>query len=95
MAALTRMRCDPATSIPNDLMRDYYGQRTGAAIILTECSAWDKRGEVFPGAGNIFTKEQAAGWKKITDLVHEKNSRMFIQMFHGGRVATLQTTGGL
>lgn len=70
MAALTRTRCDPANSIPNDLMRNYYAQRTGAGLILTEASAWDKRGEAFPGAGNIFTKEQAEGWKKIIGDAH-------------------------
>lgn len=44
MAAMTRQRCDPLTGIPTDLMVDYYAQRSGAGLILTECVAWNQRG---------------------------------------------------
>lgn len=56
---MTRMRTDPATGVPNDLMVEYYTQRSGAGLILTECAAVSKRGEGFPGAGNMYTKEHA------------------------------------
>lgn len=59
MAPMTRMRCDPKTGIPNDLLVEYYSQRAEAGLILTECSAWSARGNGYPGAGDLYTKEQA------------------------------------
>ena len=85
LAALTRQRCDPKDGIPNDLMLEYYSQRTGAGLMLTEAAAWSQRGEAFPGAGNIYTKEHAYGWAKIVKKVHWKNTKIFIQIFHAGR----------
>lgn len=58
LSSLTRQRCDPKNGIPNDLMATYYEQRSGAALVFTEASAWAQRGEAFPGAGNFYTKEQ-------------------------------------
>lgn len=96
MAAMTRMRTDPATGIPNDLMVEYYSQRaTGAALVLTECAAVSKRGEGFPGAGNLYTKEQAEGWKKVVSSVKSKGASMFAQIFHAGRNSHPFMTGGL
>ncbi len=67
LSALTRVRTDPKTGVPNELMANYYGQRAGAGLQLTEASSWSPRGCAFPGAGNIYTKEHAEGWKKVTD----------------------------
>lgn len=85
MAALTRQRCDPQDGIPTDLLVKYYEQRSGPGIMLTEAAAWHPRGQAFPGNGNIYTKEQAEGWKKIIDAVHKKGALIFIQIFHAGR----------
>lgn len=95
MAALTRQRCDPKDGIPNELMKEYYLQRSGAGLMLTEASAWSQRGESFPGAGNIHRKEHAEGWKKITDALHEKGAKIFIQIYHAGRANHPQINGGL
>lgn len=59
MAALTRMRADPSNGIPTELFVEYYSQRAGSGLILSEASSWSQRGIAFPGAGNIFSKEQA------------------------------------
>lgn len=56
LAAMTRVRCDPANGIPNDLLVKYYAQRSGAGLLLTEASSWSPRGCGFPGAGNIYTR---------------------------------------
>lgn len=56
LAALTRQRCDIETCIPTELHAEYYGQRSGAGLMLTECVAWTQRGESFPGAANLYTR---------------------------------------
>jgi 2,4-dienoyl-CoA reductase-like NADH-dependent reductase (Old Yellow Enzyme family) len=58
MCALTRVRCE-YDGIPTDLVAEYYGQRAGAGLILTESAAISQRGLGFPGQGNIYNKEQA------------------------------------
>lgn len=62
--------------------------------MLTECVAWCQRGESFPGAAGIYTKEQMEGWKPVIDAVHKKGSLFFVQIFHGGRSAFKDTTRG-
>lgn len=95
MAAMTRMRTDPKTGIPNELMAEYYSQRANAGLILTECAAVSQRGEGFPGAGNIYTKEQADGWKRVVEAVKKKDGKIFLQIFHAGRNSHPMVNGGL
>lgn len=86
MAALTRVRCDPETGVPNDLHVKYYSQRAeDAGFVLTECAAISKDSNSFPGSACIYSKEQIQGWKKVIDKVHEKNNKIFIQIWHCGR----------
>jgi N-ethylmaleimide reductase len=88
MAALTRCRANPKTGIPNELHEKYYTERAeGAGFILTECSSVSKIGNSFPGACGIWTDEQAEGWKKVTDSVHNVNGRIYLQIWHGGRAS--------
>lgn len=94
MAALTRCRADPANGIPNDLMVEYYGQRAGFGAILTECSQISALSNGFPGSGGIYTKEQVEGWKKVTQKVHEKGSKIILQIWHCGRAALKEFLGG-
>lgn len=89
------MRCDPKTGVPNDLLTTYYGQRANAGLCFTECSSWNQRAVSYPGAGEIFTKEQAEGWRKVVDAVHKKDGLLFLQIFHGGRASHPQLNGGL
>lgn len=62
--------------------------------MFTECVAWTQRGEAFPGAANLYTKEQMYGWKKVVDAVHQKGALFFVQIFHGGRACLTETTRG-
>lgn len=56
MAAMTRMRCDNATKIPNDLLVEYYSQRASAGLILTECTLVSERSNAFPGSAGILNE---------------------------------------
>ena len=94
LAALTRQRCDPLDGVPTDVVSDYYCQRSGAGLMLTECVAWTQRGEAFPGAANLFNKDHMQGWKNVVDAVHKKGSHIFVQIFHGGRACLTETTRG-
>lgn len=95
MAAMTRIRADPKDGIPNDLMAKYYSQRAGAGLILTECSSWSQRGVAYPGAGQIYNKQQADGWKKVVDEVHKKGGVLVLQLIHAGRATAAEINGGL
>ena len=95
LSALTRQRCDIGVGIPNDLLVKYYGQRSGAGLIFTESASWSQRGEAFPGAASLYTKEQAEGWKKVINKIHENNSRIYVQLNHCGRASFKCTNGGL
>jgi N-ethylmaleimide reductase len=73
--------------IPNDLQVTYYEQRAGAGLILTD-SAWvSKRAIGFMNVPGIFSPEQAEGWKKVTDAVHAKQGKIFLQIGHIGSVS--------
>lgn len=93
LAALTRCRADPKTGVPNDLHVEYYTQRANGGLLLTEASAWTHRGHGFPGAANIYTKEQAEGWKRVTDAVHAKGTLIYLQIVHAGRATHEKITG--
>lgn len=96
MAALTRCRANPADGIPNDLHIKYYSERAAnAAFVLTECTAIHPRGNCFPGSTGIWNEDQVEGWKKVTEAVHQKNGRIFLQIWHCGRAATSELIGGL
>ena len=85
VAALTRMRADIDAAVPTDLHVEYYSARASAGIILTECSAIRRDGNCFLGSCSIYTDEQVEGWKRVTDAVHAKGGRIFLQIWHGGR----------
>jgi N-ethylmaleimide reductase len=94
LSALTRVRCE-LDGIPTDLVAEYYGQRAGAGLLITEAASISQRGAGFPGQGNIYTKEQAEGWRKVLKRVHDKGSVLFLQVFHAGRVTHPIFNGGL
>ncbi|CAL1517541.1 alkene reductase [Chitinophaga sp. MM2321] len=84
MAPMTRSRA--IDNIPNDLMKEYYSQRTGAGLIITEGTAPTPDALGYPRIPGIFSKAQIAGWKKIVTAVHEGNSKFFMQLMHTGRI---------
>ena len=96
MAPLTRNRAVPPGMVPSPLAVDYYGQRASAGLLISEASQVSQQGQGYQDTPGIYSKEQVAGWKKVTDRVHERGGRIFIQLWHVGRVShtSLQPNGG-
>ncbi|MCB9988196.1 MAG: alkene reductase [Rhodospirillales bacterium] len=86
MAPLTRGRAE-GNGIPTDLMVEYYSQRAGAGMIISEATAISPQGYGWYHAPGIWTDEHVAGWRKITDAVHDAGSNMILQLWHMGRVS--------
>ena len=86
MAPLTRGRAGE-TRIPNDLMVEYYAQRAGAGLIITEATAISTQGYGWNNAPGIYTDEQAAAWKPVVDAVHQQETPIFLQLWHTGRAS--------
>lgn len=84
MSPMTRNRA--IGNVPNDLMAEYYGQRAGAGLIITEGTSPSPNGLGYPRIPGIHSDEQAAGWKLTTDAVHAHGGKIFIQLMHTGRV---------
>src|SRR6202046_2498322 len=95
MAPLTRNRA-VAGLVPNPLAIEYYGQRASAGLLVTEASQVSQQGQGYQDTPGIYSKEQVAGWRKVTDRVHERGGRIFIQLWHFGRISavTLQVNNG-
>lgn len=87
MAPLTRSRADNAGRVPNDLMVQYYRQRASAGLILTEATAVTPMGVGYADTPGIWSQEQVDGWKKITAAVHESGGKIFMQLWHVGRIS--------
>ena len=85
MAPMTRSRA--VDNLPNDLMVDYYSQRSGAGLIITEGTSPSANGLGYPRIPGLYSFEQIAGWKKITDAVHADGGKIFLQIMHTGRVS--------
>lgn len=86
MAPLTRCRAID-NRIPNEWMVEYYRQRSGAGLILSEATAVDPMGVGYPNTPGIWSKEQVEGWKKVTDEVHRAGGLIFCQLWHVGRIS--------
>lgn len=86
LAPLTRCRASEGR-VPNDLMRDYYVQRSSAGLMFTEATSVDPMGVGYPDTPGIWSGEQVAGWKKITQAVHQAGGRIVLQLWHVGRIS--------
>jgi 2,4-dienoyl-CoA reductase-like NADH-dependent reductase (Old Yellow Enzyme family) len=86
MAPLTRSRAG-ASRIANPLMAEYYAQRASAGLILSEATVVSAMGIGYAGTPGIWSAEQAEGWKLTTKAVHEAGGRIFLQLWHVGRVS--------
>jgi N-ethylmaleimide reductase len=95
MAPLTRNRA-LAGLVPNPLAIDYYGQRASAGLLITEATQISQQGQGYQDTPGIYSKEQIAGWRKVTDRVHAGGGRIFLQLWHVGRIShtSLQANGG-
>lgn len=87
MAPLTRSRCVDDRRIPNELMKEYYLQRSSAGLILTEATSISPMGVGYARTPGIWSREQIDGWKKITEALHKKGTKIFLQLWHVGRVS--------
>lgn len=86
MAPLTRCRAD-AGRVPGELMLEYYRQRAGAGLIISEATSVMPQGVGYPDTPGIWSDEQVAGWRKITDAVHAEGGKIVLQLWHVGRIS--------
>src|SRR5258706_2683055 len=95
MAPLTRSRSVQPGAIPGDLMLEYYSQRASdGGLIISEATSISVAGGGWFAAPGLYSDEQVAGWKKITDAVHQKRGYMFSQLWHTGRAGHVDSTNG-
>ncbi len=96
MAPLTRSRAGLGDT-PRALNAEYYAQRATAGLIISEATQISQQGKGYAYTPGIYTDEQVAGWKLVTDAVHAKGGHMFAQLWHVGRIShnDLQPGGGL
>jgi N-ethylmaleimide reductase len=85
MAPMTRSRAT-SDNIPVDIMAEYYRQRADAGLIITEGTSPSPNGLGYSCIPGIFNKKQVEGWRKITNAVHEKGGKIFVQLMHTGRI---------
>ena len=93
MAPLTRGRAT-RDAVPTDIMVDYYTQRAGAGLIISEATGMSREGLGWPYAPGLWTDEQAAAWKPVTDSVHAAGGRIVAQLWHMGRQVHSSVIGG-
>ncbi|MDX2082523.1 MAG: alkene reductase [Rickettsiales bacterium] len=87
MAPLTRMRSQQPGDIPNSLNAKYYAQRASAGLIITEATQISQQGKGYPATPGIYTDEQIQGWKLVTSEVHQNGGKIFLQLWHVGRIS--------
>jgi N-ethylmaleimide reductase len=96
MAPMTRNRAGPGNA-PTALNAAYYAQRASAGLIITEATQISPQGLGYPGTPGIHSAGQVAGWNEVTDAVHAAGGRIFLQLWHVGRIShpSLQPGGAL
>ncbi|MEL6441264.1 MAG: alkene reductase [Cyanobacteria bacterium J06621_8] len=93
MAPMTRLRADG--NVPTKLMAKYYAQRASAGLIITECTMVAPSSQGYMNVPGIYNEAQIAGWKLVTDAVHDANGKIFLQLWHCGRVSHSALLNGL
>jgi N-ethylmaleimide reductase len=86
MAPMTRSRASD-DGVPSELAITYYSQRASAGLIITECAYVSPMGKGYVRTPGIGTDAQVAAWKQVTDAVHAKGGRIFMQLWHTGRIS--------
>jgi N-ethylmaleimide reductase len=94
MAPLTRSRSGKGEA-PRELNAEYYRQRASAGLIVSEATQVSQQGQGYLWTPGIYTPLQTAGWKRVVDAVHDAGGKIFLQMWHVGRIShtTLQRNG--
>lgn len=85
MAPLTRGRAT-REHVPTPLMAEYYGQRAGAGLIISEATGISRQGLGWPFAPGLWTRAQVEGWKPVTAAVHARGGKIVAQLWHMGRI---------
>ncbi|MEL6580027.1 MAG: alkene reductase, partial [Cyanobacteria bacterium J06621_12] len=85
MAPMTRLRA--IDSIPQPVMATYYVQRASAGLIVTECTMVSPLSNGYMNCPGIYTPEQITGWQAVTDAVHDAGGKIFLQLWHCGRIS--------
>ncbi len=93
MAPLTRNRAG-AGLVPSPFAAEYYSQRASAGLIITEATQVSRQAQGYQDTPGLYTPEQIAAWRKVTDAVHAKGGRIFVQLWHVGRVSHVDLHGG-
>ena len=89
MSPLTRSRAVDANT-PNSLMVEYYAQRAGAGLIITEGTSPSPNGLGYARIPGLYNEAQALGWKAVTDAVHAQGGKIVLQLMHTGRVTQIE-----
>jgi N-ethylmaleimide reductase len=87
MAPMTRARSSQPGDIPNALNAQYYAQRASAALIVTEAAQISPQGKGYSFTPGIYDEAQVEGWRGVTQAVHAENGRIFLQLWHVGRMS--------
>lgn len=87
MAPMTRSRADNKEMAPTDMHTEYYTQRAGAGLIITEGSQVSQEAEGYIYTAGIYNEDQVEGWKKVVKSVHDEGGKIFIQLWHVGRIS--------
>ncbi len=94
MAPLTRARATADTRVPTPIMREYYAQRATAGLIISEATSVTPAGVGYERTPGIWSAEQVTGWRAITQGVHDRGGRIFLQLWHVGRISDPSLLGG-
>jgi N-ethylmaleimide reductase len=86
MAPLTRSRAEKG-NVPGALVVEYYEQRASMGLIIAEATQVSATAQGYPSTPGLHTPEQIAGWRKVTDAVHAKGGKIFVQLWHTGRMS--------
>lgn len=95
MSPLTRSRSSQPGDVPNDMNAQYYQQRAGAGLIISEATQVSPQGKGYAFTPGIHSEEQIEGWRKVTSAVHMAGGRIHMQLWHVGRIShtALQPNG--
>ena len=93
MAPLTRDRAGPR-QVPTPLMAEYYGQRASAGLIVAEATQISAEGQGYLDTPGIYSDEQVAGWRRVTESVHSKGGKIVLQLWHVGRISHVSLQPG-
>jgi N-ethylmaleimide reductase len=93
MAPMTRTRAT-ADGVPTPLMAEHFAQRASAGLLVTDCTRVSERSHAIVRGPGIHTAEQRGGWQRVTDAVHAADGRIFLQIWHSGRIGHPDLLGG-